>query len=102
MLQIFVTLYVEHILRFTAVIGNTSDGANRRQTIFIVAPCISYSHLICTPTSAHKYNFYIKTFKIAPLRYKNLVSSFYSEPDGIGFNLLVLWFLSINLAVDII
>ena len=35
--------------------------------IFIVAPRISLSHLISTPTNAHTYFFfYIKTFKIAP------------------------------------
>jgi len=35
-------------------------------TIFVVAPCISWSHLISTPTNAYTYFFYIKTFKIAP------------------------------------
>jgi len=35
-------------------------------TIFIGAPCISYSHWISTPTNAHTYNFYNKTIKIAP------------------------------------
>jgi len=36
---------------------------NWEQRIFIVAPCISFRHLIGTPTNAHTQNYYIKIFK---------------------------------------
>jgi len=64
--------YSAMLLYEVILIQVTSPETNTEGNFFIVAPCVSYSHLISTPTDAHIYQFfYIKKYIIAPNMFRS-------------------------------